>query len=218
MAGGTAPGGQLRIDAGPGGLTIGDYAAIELRGGPGGEGQLAGTVTMESQGDLIVGRGAEIRVPVLDAAGQGGGITLRAAGALRLGELARVDARTRPTGAAPPAVAAGILLSACDLEVGPRVSLNTHGVLASPITLIGGRRLSFDGHLRTRGGNPSRDAQVEFVFGADGVCADDPTQTCAQDPECAGGTCELNPVIGPDAVLNRTPPVTMHDPSVLICD
>jgi hypothetical protein len=216
-ANGTAAGGRVWIDVGPGGVLLHEYAAIELRGGTGGDDQFAGAVEIESEGDLVLEDRVAIEAPAVGNSGDGGVIALRASGRLAIGEFAEIDARARPSvpgGSRGPAIE----ISACRVEISRAAELKTNGFTGGPVTVVGRRELAFDGHVDAGGAAGGDDGTVVLAYGIEKACSDDGSRACDNDGDCAAGTCVVvNPVLGPDADFDPAPTLT-HQPTLLNCD
>jgi hypothetical protein len=214
-AGGTAPGGQVAIESGSGGVVVGSYAVIQVQGGTSSEDSGAGSVVIESEGDLVLGARSQIEAPAVGGPGDGGFVALRAAHRLEVGDFVEIDARARPQ--PPGGSGVSVELAGCELVLGRDASLKTVGFSGAGISLLGGRVLTIDADVdaRAQGGTPGA---ILLSYGIERACSDDPARACEGDVDCTAGTCvTVNPTIGAHASFSGATPELIHDQRLARC-
>lgn len=218
-SGGKAAGGLVTMTAGPGGISIGENSAVILNmtGGASGAGQDAGALIATSDGPIVLD---EVLVDAKSnhAGGDGGSISLTAAGSLTIGAATTLDARGRTVNSAE-GVGDEIRLAGCTVTITPGATLRTNGYEGGPISIVAREALYAGGTYNSSGTGPDGDVPIRLVVRWRGVCSTNWSKKCADSLDCPGAYCVFgNPSVHSGASFTPSPPEILAERSLPSCN
>jgi hypothetical protein len=232
VSGGDSSGGSLEIEAGCGGVRI--ASNLDLRGGEMGGGTDAGSLSIDTHGDLTIESGILIDTHSVGGGGAGGDVYLKSGKKIELKSNVLLDVRGDTGDSNGDGRAGNVTLDGCQITTGAGAKIDARGLEGGIITLDSARDTEQVTSLFIKGtsvfdttssssGMPHGTIRVAVAKESlTGTCSTDPNKPCSLDADCTvgcePGNCDgLNP--DTDNVLTQfvTTPVIIEDENLTGC-
>ncbi len=231
-AGAESVGGTLQIESGCGGVDI--LGNLDLRGGEFGGGMDAGSLVVETRGNLTLGASKTIDTHAEGNGGSGGDVNLVAGRKILMGANSKIDARGNTSDPNADGLGASVVLRGCELEALGGATIDATGLTGGLIVLdaaspegpqVTSMHLASTSRFDASGVDPESDGTIRVAVGLEsltGTCSTN-GNPCTLDASCTTGctpgSCDgLNP--DTDGVLTQflSTPSLREDHNLTGCD